>query len=454
MLTVISVVGAIFAFFIVVIVHESGHFFVARLLGVKVMQFSIGFGKAIYSRTGKSGVLYAIRLLPLGGYVQMADGALSAEDLEKKGSAGAPFHTRPLLVRIAVVIAGPVINILLAIVLYWLLFMSGVTVLKPIVGSVIPNTPAATAGILQNDQIKQVGGWETHSWQAVLMSFVMHVGDQDPLPVQVVSGKDHRVVTKQILLSNWRLETNNPDMLKGIGLAPKYPLIKPVVNTVMSDSPAKGLLLPGDVIVQFNQQAVKDWPSLVGLIQTHPEQKVQLTVQRHQQLMRVPVTIVKRRYGGQEMGYLGVTPVFPKISSEFQSQLKYPFFGAWRAAFMQTWRLIDFHFVVVKQMIVGNISLKTLGGPITIFQSAGIASKAGFEVYVGFLALISVVLGVLNILPVPGLDGGHLLLCLVEGVIRRPLPAAVQNILGAVGIGFLVMLMVYATLNDLQRLFS
>lgn len=451
MSAVISVLGAIFAFFIVVLVHEFGHFFVARLLGIKVMQFSIGFGKALYSHTAKSGVLYAIRLLPLGGYVQMADGSVSEEELQK-GSAGKPFHTRPILSRIAVVIAGPVINILLAILLYWALFIVGIEQLKPIVGRVLPDSPAALAGISANDQIKQVGTWKTHTWPAVLMGLIMHVGDKDPLVLQVTPEKSQKLSAKEIDLANWRLESGNPDLMKGLGIVPKHPMMKPIIESILPDSPAQGHLQKGDIIVAFNGQHVSSWSDMVMRIQAHPGQSVQLTVKRDQRLVKVLVTMAERKYGEQKVGYLGVTPVFPKIPPDLKSTLKYSFFGALKPAFTQTWRLIVFHFVVVKQMIVGNVSLKTLGGPITVFQSAGIASKAGLETYISFLALISIVLGVLNILPIPGLDGGHLLFCLIEGGIRRPLSEATQKSITVIGIAFLMTLMVYATINDLLRL--
>lgn len=451
MSTVIAVLGAAFAFFLVVMVHECGHYFVARLCGVKVLQFSIGFGKEIYSRTGKSGVRFVLRLLPLGGYVQMADTTTDENSLSDEGSSGTPFHKHSILTRVAVVIAGPVINIILAVFLFWLLFIVGVQQIKPIIGQVRPNSIAAHAMLKPRDQIQQVGNWRTDNWRQVMMSLVMHLGDKKPL--SIVTQNDQQTSINKLDLASWHFDPTKPTLLSSIGIVPQRPVIKPLVAKIVADSPAQNKLKKDDLILAFNKKNIHDWHQLVLLIQKHPNETVSLRVRRGEEIKNVMIKIGAHTVGEQTLGYLGVMPVMPKIPASLKSKIQYGWVQAWLPAWYETWRLIVFHFVVIKQMVLGRISLKALGGPITIFKSAGIASKAGFQVYVGFLALISVILGVLNILPIPGLDGGHLLFLVIEAVIGRPLPERAQSIIIVFGIGLLISLMVYATLNDLIRLF-
>lgn len=453
MSTLISILAAVFAFFIIVLIHECGHFFVARWLNVKVHQFSIGFGKALYSRTAKSGVTYAIRLLPLGGYVQMADSNVNPPQ-DIPGSAGEPLDKKPLWARFLVVIAGPFVNIVLAILLIWFLYVIGLTQVKPVVGQVTPQSIAAKALLKPNDQIVSVGKWETHNWQQVLMTLLMHLGDQKPLPLVVTQPDDKQPEVKMLELNSWQFNPQQPALLQSLGITPKRPKVPPVIAQVITGSAAYHHLQAGDKILAINDKKIMNWYQFVQIIQNKPNQDVRITFQRSDKIQSATIKVGAHRVGQKKFGYLGVSPKIPQIPLDLRNNVKHSVLGAWRPAFMEIWRLTYFHYVILKQMIKGDISLKVLGGPISIFQSAGYASKAGIKPYLGFLALISLVIGVLNLLPIPGLDGGHLLFYLIELVTRKPPPPKIQYAITVLGFGFLIFVMVYATMNDLLRLLS
>lgn len=452
MSSLIAIFGSIFAFFIVVVVHEFGHYIVARWMGIKVLRFSIGFGKPIWSRIAKSGVEYVIGFLPLGGYVKMQD-AFSAPENKKKnaGSAGDAFESKSLFARTAVVLAGPFTNIILAIFIFTIIYAIGITQIKPIISDVKSNTIASQAQLKNGDEIIQAGNWITHDWQAVTMELIAHMGDQKQLPIVVLPKNSQTPVTKYLSLQHWQLDPIKPDLFKSLGFTPFSPKIVPQIFSIAPNSPAsKSDLRVGDLIVSVNKIPTDSWQKLVIQIENHMNQSVLITVQRNQIIHTVRVTVSEKNHHG----FLGISPKPTKIPSALQYKQQYSLLYAIGPAITETHRWIRFQFVVLKQILTGKISLKTMGGPVSIFQTAGMASLMGLITYLQFIAFVSVVLGVLNILPIPALDGGHLIFFIVEAVIQRPIPLRIQVLLINIGVALLLTLMLYATSNDLLRLFG
>lgn len=444
--SLIATIGAILAFFIVVVVHEYGHFIVARVVGIKVIRFSIGFGKPIFKYRTKSGVEFVIGWLPLGGYVKMQD-AFSEENLP--GSAGDAFESKSLLARMAVVLAGPAANILLAFVLFSAVYTIGITHLKPIIGSVTTNSIAAKASLKPQDQIVKLGNTAINNWQQVVMFLIAHIGDQREIPILLLPQHAPVPVTHQINLKNFQFDSLKPDVLSSFGITPYFLPIPPVIALIAPDSPAaKSDLRAGDLITQIDEQPIRSWQDCVRIIEKKPLQAAIITIQRQHHVKKVTVVIGEKN----KMGFLGIMPKPITVPDALRFKEQYPWYFSFAPAYMQTKQWVVFHLVIIKQMLLGRISLKTLGGPVSIFQSAGSASLAGLTSYLQFIALISVVLGVLNIMPIPALDGGHFLFFVIEGVMQKPLPLRLQVLLINCGVIFLVTMMLYATLNDLIRL--
>ncbi|OGT43756.1 MAG: RIP metalloprotease RseP [Gammaproteobacteria bacterium RIFCSPHIGHO2_12_FULL_40_19] len=446
----IALIGSIFAFFIVVVIHEYGHFIVARFVGIKVLRFSIGFGKPIFKYRAKSGVEYVVGFLPFGGYVKMQD-AMSAQDPSQShlGSAGDPFESKSLLARMAVVLAGPIANLILATVIFAIVFMIGITQIKPIIGDVKPDSIASKAGLQSGDQIIQMGRWKTNDWQHVVMFLITHMGDKQEIPIVLLPRNTQTPITRTIHLQHWQFDPLKPDLLSSLGFTPYVPNIPPIIASILPDSPAsKSDLRENDHILEINHSPVLSWQALVKWVEKHPNQSAIVTIRRNNILKRIPIQIGEK----DKMGFLGIHPKSIKIPESMQIKEQYPWYLTGKPSVKLTEQWVIFHLVVIKQMLLGRISLKTLGGPVSIFQTAGMASLEGLTTYLQFIALISVVLGVLNLLPIPALDGGHFMFFVIEGVMRKSIPMRIQVLLINIGIILLLTMMVYATVNDLTRL--
>lgn len=446
---IFTIFAAIFAIFVVVIVHELGHLLVAKAVGVKVERFSIGFGKVLFSIRGKE-TEYVVSLLPLGGYVKMlgeGDDNIPPDQLHRA------YDKKPVLSRMAIVLAGPITNFITAIIVLWALILPGVTHVKPIIGQVTPQSIAAKGGLKSGDQIIKVGKHNTYSWQQVMMAIVMRVGEKGILDVKVKRKPDVQSL-HQLNLNQWELDPRKPDILGSLGLTPYFPKVPPVISQIQSGSPAaKAGLQAGDLILSIDNQPVDDWMKISKDIKKRPDQKIQIRVKRNSKIILLTAKTGVRTKKDKSEGYLGVAVKIPSWPKEMLYQVNYTFFTAWPEATARVWQLTKFNGIVLYRIIAGKISPKTLGGPVSIFQMAGQASNAGWVIYFGFVAFISVTLGFVNLLPIPGLDGGHFLFLLIEGVIRRPLPLAIQYFLIRVGILLLILLIVYATFNDVLRIF-
>lgn len=450
-----SVIGFVLAIGVLVAFHEFGHYWVARRLGVKVLRYSIGFGTPLLRwRRGKDDIEYAISAIPLGGYVKMLDereGPVPEAELHRA------FNRQSLAVRSAIVAAGPVFNLLFALLAYWAIFVLGSQELKPIVGEVAPSTPAAAAGLAPGDEILAIDGAEVRSWDQILMELVDAGVDQDVVPVSVRTEGGEQVV-RALDLSGVRMLGEEQDYLRVVGLRPWQPQLPAVVGRVMPESAAaQAGVQPGDRIVAIDGRPVTAWFELVEYVGDRPGRSVQLTLQRDGQTVRAEAALGAREVAGQPTrGSLGVEVQVPEDPAALYQgmlhEVRYGPLAAMARSAEATWTASSLTVKVMWQMIVGNASLKNLSGPINIAQYAGDSFEMGVAAFLKFLAIVSVSLAVLNLLPVPVLDGGHLLYYGLEAIRGRPLSERAQAVGQQIGVGLLLLLMSVAFYNDINRL--
>ncbi|WP_245673559.1 sigma E protease regulator RseP [Endozoicomonas ascidiicola] len=457
-----SSVQTIFAFVItlgiLVSIHEFGHFWVARRCGVKVLRFSVGFGKSLWSRTDRQGTEYSIALIPLGGYVKMLDEREGPVSDEEKHLS---FNSQPVLSRIAIVAAGPIANFLLAIVALWLMYLVGVRTLMPQVGEVLPESPAAVAGILPGDEIVAVDGVETPGWQSVNMELLGSLGEtgsvtfavQPGVPGEVAS--DSPVRDKTVQISRWLVGEEQPDPIRSLGIIPFSPEIPAVIGQVAEEGAAhRDGLLSGDTVLEANGEPVFDWMHFVEIIRANPETLVQLDVLRDGASVALDLIPGSREVEGVETGYIGAGVARVSWPETMIRHLQYGPVDALVKGAEATWSLTSMTLESIWKMIKGLVSVKNLSGPITIAKVAGASFESGLENFLYFLAMLSVSLGVLNLLPIPVLDGGHLLFYLVELVRGKPLSEQAQTFGIKVGVTLVAGVMMLAMYNDLSRLFQ
>ncbi|RAP35342.1 RIP metalloprotease RseP [Legionella quinlivanii] len=438
------------ALFLLITIHEFGHFWVARLCGVKVLRFSFGFGKVIARWHDRKGTEYAWSLLPLGGYVKMLDESEGEVSPEEKHLA---FNNKPVWQRIAIVVAGPAFNLLFAFVCLWLVLIIGIKSLAPMIDEIKPGTPAAHAGLTAKQEIVAMEDRKISSWRDFQYAFMPLVGSDEKVSLTVKSMVNGEHKTLWLSLKNWEINPRKPDLLGSLGIVPFIPSIPPIVGEVMSGSPAdQAGLLVGDRIEMMDKQKLSDWLFLVDFVKEHPNQVIHLSVLRNGKLLKVPVTIGAKETDGQVSGFLGVKSEkvnWPNQWLRLQREAPLP---ALKIAMQQTVELTGATFSLIGRFVTGQLGLDTLSGPVGIAQGAGESGRSGIAYYLSFLALVSISLGVLNLLPVPMLDGGHLLFYLIELIRRKPLSDEFRTIGLYIGLAFLVTLMFLALTNDLSRL--
>ena len=450
---VISILAFLAAIGILVTVHEFGHFIVARSLGIKVLRFSIGFGKPLFTWHRKDDDTdYVIAALPLGGYVKMADereGTVPEADLPRA------FNRQPLPKRLAVVLAGPVFNLVFAVLAYWIIFMAGIPGLKAVVGDIVPGSPAAVAGFSSQDRIVAVAGHETRTWDAVLLSLFQEVlnGHEVQVTVQPAAGPERQLTLK---VADTRALTEPGKLLSGLGLSQWDPPIPPVIGQLTPDGSAKASgLLEGDRILSVQGRPVVDWQSLVTLIKSVPGKTLDLTIERGGQRQSLTLRVGSLAGDNASVGHIGAAPrIPPDFYAGLQAEQRYnPPAALWQALTRTAdlaWLTLD----AAWNMVLGNVSWRNISGPINIAQYAGYTAESGLVPFLAFLAIVSISLGVLNLLPIPVLDGGHVLYFAAEFVKGSPLSERVEAMGQRVGMALLMMLMVFAIYNDLVRVFS
>lgn len=448
----VAIIGAILAIFSVVVIHEFGHFIVARWMGVHVIKFSIGFGRPLVSFHSKKGTEFAIGWIPLGGYVRMLG---EGDDIPAKELINKSYNQKNVMQRMGIVLAGPAMNFVLAAILYWVLFLPGVVHVKPVIGSVVPGSAAAEAGLKRNDVLLAVNTTPVKNWREVVMTLIEGLGDKDPMRLTIQA--DHQKKPQELLIpkSRWKLNEKKPDFLKELGIEPYRPKFPMVIGRVLPESPAaKGGLKEGDRILSIDGKPYDDMYSAVTWLRKHPAEQVLLVIQRDENQLKLKVQVGSKLINGKQEGYMGYTIVPPKWPESMLIHEHFTVMSAWLPAIQQTTELIRFNGLILGKMLLGKVSMKSLGGPISIFQMAGQASQQNYRVYLGFLAFLSVALGFINLLPIPGLDGGHFFFQLIELVFRRPVPLRIQAICFRIGLIALILLILHATMNDLSRIFG
>lgn len=425
---------------VLVTIHEAGHFLVARALGVRVLRFSVGLGPPIAGRRGRDGTEYVIAALPLGGYVRMLD---SREGNVPPEQAHAAFDAKPPGTRIAIALAGPAANFLLAVVVYWLVFVTGVSGFAPLLGEVAQDSPAGRAGIEPGSEIVRVEGEPTPTWQAVNTVLIGRLGESGSIEITTRLPGGDATSVHELSIERWLAGEDAPDPLRALGLEPAF---LPVIGEVVADSPAEAAgLRVGDRIVAVNGEPVESWTQWVEAVQGAPGEPLELRVD-HAGRTRSVTLVPARREGadGGEQGFAGTGAMYRVVRA-----------GPLEAvpqALGETWQKTVLTLELIRKMLTGLVSTRNLSGPITIATVAGDSAASGLESFLGFLALLSVSLGVLNLLPIPVLDGGHVLFYVVELVRGKPVPERVQAWGLQIGLFIVAGLMLLAFYNDLTRL--
>lgn len=443
----------IIALGVLVSFHEFGHFWVARRCGVKVIRFSIGFGKPIFSWTDKLGTEYAVAWIPLGGYVRMVD---EREDDVAEEDLPYAFNRKSVWKRIAIVVAGPAANFLLAMVAYWVMFVHGVSGVAAVVGEVLPGSIAERIGLKPGHEIVAVDGESISSLQQLQERLVLRIGESDKISFTVSTDGSRQELDLSGSLGEWDVDSKNPNLLRSIGLVPDYPQLLPIVGEVIpGGSTERAGLQVGDRIVSADGIPMDSWFKWVEYLQQRPDQTISLVVSRDGQNITTEITPVPftEENGAQTarvgMGVSNQTLVWPEERRRYYS---YGPLDAISKAMEKTWDTSMMTLGALKKMVTGLISPEHLSGPITIAKVAGQSAEGGVVSFLSFIALLSVSLGVLNLLPIPVLDGGHLMYYIVEAVKGSPVSEKVQVIGYKVGLFLVMGLMVFALYNDLMRL--
>lgn len=440
-----SVLSFIVVIAVLVFVHEYGHFWAARKCGVLVQRFSIGFGKVLWRRTDKQGTEFAISLIPLGGYVKMLDERNETVPDNLKERA---FGSKTVGQRAFIIAAGPLANFLFAILAYWSVYLLGLPIVKPVIANVAPHSLVAQAGIEPNYLIEAVDGVETPDWESINLQLATKIGNPS-VKLKLRQFDSDYTVTKTVNLQHWQYDPEKQSAFGALGIEPVRAIIENTLQKVIPDSPAAlAGLQAGDKIVAVNGKTV-NWQELVTIIRESQDQKIKFLVERDG-LEKIVVVQPKLNEKGQPV--IGIVPVFKPLAQEYRTTLKYGILPAFTLAVEKVKQLSWTTIQVIGKLFTGDISVKNLSGPISIAQGAGISSSIGLVYYLSFMALISINLGIMNLFPLPILDGGHLIFLGVEAITKKAVSEQIQGIAYRIGAILLLALTLLALFNDVTRL--
>ncbi|KAA8727869.1 regulator of sigma E protease [Ewingella americana] len=445
-----SLAAFIVALGVLITVHEFGHFWVARRCGVYVQRFSVGFGRTLWRRTDKHGTEYVLAVIPLGGYVKMLDERNETVPDELRHQS---FNSKTVWQRAAIISAGPIANFIFAVFAYWLVFIIGVPAVRPVVGEVTPQSIAAQSNISPGMELKSIDGIETPDWDSVRLSLIGEIGNnQTTLGVSQFGASE--VVEKKLDLTQWRFDPEKQDPVVALGIIPRGPQIESVLAEVQTDSAAqKAGLQAGDRIVKVDGQVLANWRTFAMQVRDNPGKPIALEVERAGSSVDITLTPDTKSVGkGKEQGFAGVVPKVIPLPDEYKTIRQYGPFVAFYEAGDKTWQLMKLTVNMLGKLITGDVKLNNLSGPISIAQGAGMSAEYGLVYYLMFLALISVNLGIVNLFPLPVLDGGHLVFLAIEKLKGGPVSERVQNFSYRIGAIVLVMVMGLALFNDFSRL--
>jgi regulator of sigma E protease len=446
-----TLIAFVVAISVLVVVHEFGHYWVARRLGVKVLRFSLGFGKPLWMRRfGRDQTEWVIAAVPLGGYVKMLDeheGKVAEQDLARA------FNRQPTLKRVAIVVAGPLFNFLFAILAYSILNMVGTEGMRPVVGKVAESSLAQQAGFRQGDEFIAIDGYKVQSWDQRRLYLYERALDRATVTftVRALDGLTHE---RALDLSSLSAADVGAGLLeRQIGLFPSLPELEPVIGTLDErGAAAQAGLQVGDRVIAIDGQPVKTWQDMVKTVSARPDVSLRLRVERNGVTQEFSVTPQPTESAGQRIGRIGVGVRIPELPADMRVMVRHAPLSALAEGFESTWRMSALTLKMLVKMLKLEVSTKTISGPLTIAQYAGASAQIGLDRFVLFLAVVSISLGVLNLLPIPVLDGGHLLIYLIEGIQGKPLSETVLHWGQQIGIALLMALMALAFYNDFMRI--
>jgi len=442
----LSIIAFLITITLVVGIHEFGHFMAARFCGIKVLRFSIGFGRKLFGFTGKKGTEYQVSIIPLGGYVKLLD---ENEAPVARHELHLAFNRRPVYQRIMVVLAGPLLNFVFALVVFWLMFVIGFTTVKPIIGNVMPNSIASIAGLKPQQEILSIDGHQTPDWGQASIRIFFRIGSEDFMQVAARSPKESYAKNYQLNLASWQIDELQPDPFKSLGIVPYAPHIPAIIGTRLGKYKQ---LQTGDKILAVEKTKINNWGELVKQIKLHPNQELLFKIERNNKIINLKIKI-RHKYISltKKEGFLGVMPKF-SWPEKFINHNKYSFLQASYHAFKRVTIFIKLNLVLIGKMITGDFSMRGLAGPLTIFTTAGHAFYLGLITFLGFLGFISATIGLFNLLPIPGLDGAYICYFIIEAIIGRSVPMRIQILAFRLGLLVIFLIMMQAVINDVLRL--
>ena len=447
-----SIVMALVTLGILVTIHEYGHYWVARRCGVRVLRFAVGFGRPLAMRVDRHGTEFALCAIPLGGYVKMLDERDEGQDVTAQNRHES-FNAQPVRNKLAIVSAGPAANFLLAILVLFGLFLRGETGIAPVIEAVEPGSVAHDVGLTQGQEIVAVDGTSTQTVSNVRFALLKRLGDTGTIDISVGSALSDLQQTYALPIDRWLGGAEAPDPTRALGLTLGIPPLQPSVGSLVEGGPAtRAGFEVGDTIIEANGQAISTWSQWVDLVRASPGRSLVVLVERNGQSRQL--TVIPRSTGTSDtkIGSVGMGVVMPDIPEDRIRRQGRNAVEALSAAIERTFALTIFTFESMWKMIQGLISTKNLSGPIAIAQVAASTAESGFTTWLSFLALLSISLGAINLLPIPVLDGGHIVFHSLEGLLGRPVPEQIQIMSYQVGLVAVFTLMVFAIYNDVARL--
>ncbi|MGD0465518.1 MAG: RIP metalloprotease RseP [Gammaproteobacteria bacterium] len=444
-----AVIGFILGIGLLVIVHELGHFYVARLFNVRVLRFSIGFGPSKPIWYDKLGTEYVISAIPLGGYIKLLDTLEFNKDIDQRMA----MDKKSPLIRMLIFLAGPISSILFAVLLYWVVFMMGISIMVPILGTIHKGTSADLAKLKSGFEIIKINDQVIHDWEEVASTLIDNFRKKNKLvTLEAYDRKTTKHSIHTLSLNNLNINDNKGDLLITLGLEPLQ-LVESSISEVVPKHPASEAgIKSGDIIISVDNLPMKDGAEVSEYIHKKAEQKIKLKIKRNKKILDfVVVPIRKTSFSGEKIGLIGIKYHNKPYPKEWFKIRKYGVVDSFYKAVVKTYNYTKLSGYILYETIIGKMSLKNMAGPIAIGYYAGQSIQSGLEYFLSFLGVISIGLGVLNLLPVPWLDGGSVAHCMYEGLVGKPAPQKAVMLARAFGLVFLVLLTILVFVNDLAR---